>query len=91
MCNNVSDLSVMKAHCKTCPFRPDENDNYSDPVLSNKVIERNLFQSQQICHGTEKGPDRIPQNRCKGYYDFAFQIYSRMGLEPEKHLKNQTK
>lgn len=81
----VSDLPVMKATCKTCPFK-DENGRWRDPELASKVIERNLFNSQQICHGTE-GKNREPRNRCKGYFDYAFEIYERMGLNPAENLK----
>lgn len=76
----------MKACCKTCPFKEDERGIWKDTALANTVIERNLFKSQQICHGTE-GDNRKPNNRCKGYYDFAFQIYDRMVLNPEQNLK----
>lgn len=83
----VSNLPVMQACCKTCPFLINpENGRMRDPELANIVIQRNLFNSQQICHGTE-GPNRKANNRCKGYYDYAFEIYSRLGMEPEKHLK----
>lgn len=82
----VSDLPVMKGHCKTCPFKPNENGVWQDTELANTVCQRNLFKSQQICHGTE-GKGRKANNRCKGYYDWAFEIYKRLGLEPEKNLK----
>lgn len=88
MKNAVSDLPVMKKCCKTCPFRKNEKAQWQNQSLAITVIERNLFQSQQICHGTE-GENREPRNRCKGYYDYAFDIYQKIGLEPEKHLLNQ--
>ena len=75
----VCELPVMKAHCKSCPFRPNEQGHYTDPELANKVIERTLFKSQQICHGTES-KKRKPNNRCKGAYDFNKSIYERMGV-----------
>jgi hypothetical protein len=84
---NVSELPVMKAHCKTCPFRENKFGVWVNVELCNTVISRNLFHSQQICHGTE-GENREPHNRCKGYYDYAFELYKRMGLEPEKNLLN---
>lgn len=49
----VCELPVMKAHCKTCPFKPDDNGRWQDPELAQQVIERTLFKGQQICHGTE--------------------------------------
>lgn len=76
----------MKACCKTCPFKPNDKGVWQNVELANTVIGRNLFNSQQICHGTE-GKNRKANNRCKGYYDFAFEIYKRMNLEPEKNLK----
>lgn len=76
----VSELPVMKSHCKTCAFRTDSDGRMRDPVLAGEVQGRTLFQAQQICHGTEKGKDRIPQNRCKGAFDANQQIYDRMGL-----------
>jgi hypothetical protein len=75
---DVSSLPVMKAHCKTCPFKPDEKGRCQDQKLANLVTERTLFEAHQICHGTEtKG--RKANNRCKGSYDFNFTIYERMG------------
>lgn len=76
----VCDLPVMKANCKTCPFREDEKGHWQDVRLANEVISRTLFNSQQICHGTE-GNNRKANNRCKGAYDHNFEIYKRMGLE----------
>lgn len=70
----VSDLPVMKACCKTCPFRQDTNGREQDPRLAAQVTQRTLFQAQQICHGTEG------KNRCKGSYDHNKTIYDRMGL-----------
>lgn len=82
----VSELPVMKSCCKTCPFRLNGRGIFQNGELANTVIQRNLFNSQQICHGTET-KNRKANNRCKGYYDYAFVIYQRLGLEPEKHLK----
>lgn len=88
MLKNVSELPVMKVCCKTCPFNLNNKNHWQDIELASKVIERNLFKSQQICHGTE-GKNRKPNNRCKGYYDYSFEIYQKLGLEPEKHFLNQ--
>ena len=33
-----------------------------------------------------EGKSREAKNRCKWYYDWAFEIYERMGLEPAKNL-----
>ena len=74
----VSDLPVMKACCKTCPFKKDDKGRERDPQQA-AVTERTLFKAQQICHGTE-GKDREPRNGCKGSYDHNKQIYDRMGL-----------
>lgn len=76
----VCDLPVMKACCKTCPFKLDKKGRFQDTRLANEVIERTLFNSQQICHGTE-GPKRKANNRCKGSYDHNLEIYKRMGLD----------
>lgn len=75
----VSELPVMKNHCKSCPFKPNENGLWQNTSLANEVISRTLFKSQQICHGTE-GENREPRNRCKGSYDHNKEIYSRMNL-----------
>lgn len=83
---DVSTLPVMKSHCESCPFKPDENGRWRDVELANKVVTRTLFQGQQICHGTE-GKNRKPRNRCKGAYDHNFEIYERLGIQPEKYLK----
>lgn len=76
----VCELPVMKNHCATCPFKPDENGRWRDTELANQVIARTLFNAQQICHGTETGNNREPHNRCKGAYDHNKEIYDRMGL-----------
>lgn len=78
----ASELPVMKAYCSTCPFKPNENGIWADGRLANEVINRTLFNSHQICHGTE-GKNREPHNRCKGAFDHNMEIYSRMGF---KHL-----
>lgn len=75
--NKVSELPVMKSCCKTCPFRKTDKGMFQDSDLANKVIERNIFKSQQICHGTE-GKNREPNNRCKGYYDYSLEIYEKI-------------
>lgn len=74
MIPNASDLPVMKAECKTCPFR-----NHQNVALLNKVTERTLFKAHQICHGTE-GKNRKPTHRCKGSFDNNFTIYERLGF-----------
>jgi len=82
----VYKLPVMKSHCATCPFKPDQDGRWQNDELAATVIQRNLFNSQQICHGTE-GEKREPHNRCKGYFDFALELYKRMGLDISQ-LKN---
>lgn len=79
---NASDLPVMKAKCKTCPFKENENGYWQDVELANTVIGRTLFKGHQICHGTEGG-NRKPNNRCKGAFDHNMEIYERLGF---KHL-----
>jgi len=76
----VCELPVMKAHCATCPFKPDERGAWQDTELASKVIERTLFKAQQICHGTE-GKRRKARNRCKGAYDHNLTIYERLGVD----------
>lgn len=73
-----STLPVMKSHCKTCPFKLNEQGRAQNQQLANEVTNRTLFNSHQICHGTE-GPKRKANNRCKGSFDFNFEIYDRMG------------
>lgn len=76
----VSELPVMKAHCTTCPFKPDANGIWQDTKLANEVVARTLFKGQQICHGTE-GKRRKANNRCKGAFDHNIEIYKRMNLD----------
>jgi len=71
-------LPVMKAHCKTCPFRPNGRGHWTDMALASQVQARTLFKAHQICHGTE-GENRQPNNRCKGSFDANKEIYDRMG------------
>jgi hypothetical protein len=75
---DCSTLPVMKGHCATCPFKPDEHGIMRDVAQANQVIERTLFKAHQICHSTE-GPKRQPRNRCKGSFDFNYTIYERLG------------
>lgn len=75
----VHTLPVMESCCKTCPFKEVKDGKWLDSEMATKVIERTLFKSQQICHGTE-GKNRKANNRCKGSYDHNKTIYDRMGL-----------
>lgn len=70
---NPADFPVMKAHCKTCPFK-EVDGKMQDPELANRVIERTLFKAHQLCHGTAN------TTRCKGSFDYNFVIYDRMGF-----------
>lgn len=72
-------LPVMKAHCASCPFKAIRG-RWQNVKLANEVIARTLFNSHQICHGTE-GKNRKPNNRCKGAFDHNSEIYKRMGFE----------
>lgn len=81
---NISDKPVMKSCCKTCPFKMNRMGEWQNFEIANIVIERNLFKSQQVCRGTE-GENREINNRCKGYFDYAYEIYHRMGIEPKKN------
>lgn len=74
------EIPVMESHCKTCPFKPNEQGLYQDVHLANEVIQRTLFKAHQICHGTE-GKNRKPTHRCKGAFDHNMEIYKRMGLD----------
>lgn len=76
---DCSTLPVMVNHCKTCPFKEVEG-KWQDVRLANEVINRTLFNSHQICHGTE-GKNRKPNNRCKGSFDHNMEIYTRMGFK----------
>ena len=76
---DVSELPVMAACCKTCPFR-DIDGKWQDVKIANEVVARTLFKAHQICHGTETGAKRKPHNRCKGAFDHNSEIYRRMGF-----------
>lgn len=85
MKKDVSTLPIMKKHCKTCPFKPNEKGHWQNVELANKVTLRTLFKAQQICHGTE-GKNRKANNRCKGSFDYNEEIYKRMGFDTDKLL-----
>lgn len=72
----ICELPVMKSHCKTCPFRPNEQGHWQNPQLANEVINRVLFKAQQICHANH--PEET--HRCRGAFDHCHTIYTRMGL-----------
>lgn len=74
---NAGDLPVMKSHCKSCPFKPDEFGRWQNPALANEVVNRTLFKAQQICHSTE-GENRKANNRCKGAFEHNEEIYKRL-------------
>ena len=80
---DVCELPIMKSTCKTCPFKINGKGFWQNPELASKVIERKLFNSQ----GTE-GKNRKANNRCKGYFDYAFSIYEKLGMNPKENLKN---
>lgn len=78
---NASELPVMKAHCKTCPFRKDPKTGLEQDIeMCNAVTTRTLFKAHQICHGTE-GENRKPRNRCKGSFDNNMIIYEAMRVD----------
>lgn len=81
----VSTMPIMEACCKTCPFKLNADGRYQNPELVARVVDRNLFQSQQICHHP-RTVDKPETHRCRGYYDYAFVIYERMGLNPEENI-----
>lgn len=73
-------IPVMPSHCKTCPFKANEQGHYQNMPLANQVIARTLFKAHQICHGTE-GENRKPTHRCKGAFDHNMEIYKRLGWD----------
>lgn len=83
----VSEYPIMQKCCKTCPFKEDDRGLMQNVELANTVIGRNLFKGQQMCHSTRKTLEGKDTHRCRGYYDYSFEIYKRMGLEPDKNLK----
>lgn len=85
--NDVSKMPVMAGHCSTCPFKPDENGVWQNIELANVVIQRNFLKSQQICHHP-RNVGKKETHRCKGYYDYSYEIYERLGLNPEKNFIN---
>lgn len=72
-------LPVMKACCKSCPFKTDDTGKWQNIELASEVVNRTLFKGHQICHSTE-GKNRDPHNRCKGLFDHNSEIYTRMGF-----------
>jgi len=70
---DCANTPVMKAHCKTCPFKIVDGKRL-DAELASAVTERTLFKAHQLCHGTNN------KTRCKGSFDFNFTIYERMGV-----------
>lgn len=70
---DCSKTPVMKAPCKSCPFK-EINNKQQDAELASRVTERTLFKAHQLCHSTNN------TTRCKGSFDFNFTIYERMGF-----------
>ncbi len=76
---HISTLPVNKKCCSSCPFKLDELGRQRDSLLASQVIERTLFQAQQICHSTE-GKNRKATTRCRGAFDYTKTIYERLGM-----------
>lgn len=70
----VHALSIMKSHCKSCPFK-EVDGKWQNTELANVVIERTLFKAQQTCHSVSD------KQRCKGAYEHNLEIYKRMNLD----------
>lgn len=83
----VSDFPIMKNPCATCPFRESKKGVWQNIELANTVIERNLFNSQQICHHPRIKDDK-ETHRCRGYFNYAEVIYQRLGFDTKALLKN---
>jgi hypothetical protein len=75
----ASDLPVMKAIWKSCPFRIVEGTRHlQDTYTATKVIVRCLEgKAEQICHSTQ-GENREFYHRCKGFFDWKSDIGSRL-------------
>lgn len=86
----VNKLPVMKSFCKTCPFRPIGKNTVLNRALADEVTSRTLFNSQQICHGTE-GKNREPRNRCYGSFETNSDIYKSFGLDKEAFRSGEIK
>lgn len=72
---NVRGWPVMKSQCSTCPFKV-------DPDLAQKVLDRTLFQTSQICHHPVLHGKK--QNRlCRGQRDIQLKLLHAIGLLPE--------
>lgn len=80
---------LMKKPCATCPFKKDRNEIFQNIELASAVISRNLFKSQQVCHHP-KITGKEETHRCRGYFDYSEEIYSRIGLDTNKLFVNTT-
>lgn len=72
---DATKFPVMKAHCKTCPFKKNAQGVEQDIDLCNTVTTRTLFKGHQLCHGTNN------KTRCKGSFDNNMIIYEAIGVD----------
>ncbi len=82
MFQDISDFSVMKKQCQTCPFRANEHGIHPDPKLVADIQARCLTEASQICHhSTLNGKETT--HLCRGARDYQLQIFYRLGMLSE--------
>lgn len=80
-------FDLLKKPCATCPFKKNRNGILQNVELVNIVVQRNLFNSQQMCHHPWLN-NKKETHRCKGYFDYAEEIYKRIGYNTETLFLN---
>ncbi len=96
MSRDISQFPVMKQKCATCPFNTEDKGRHNDPELVDKIKQRILSQTSQICHHPVLS-DKEESHLCRGARDYQIEIFKRIGfLEEatneawEKKRKQQT-
>ena len=76
---DITNFSVMKKKCATCPFREDEQGRCEDPRLTNRIKQDVLTQASQICHHPRLD-GKEETHLCRGARDFQIEIFHRIGF-----------
>lgn len=79
---DISDYSVMKKQCSTCPFRTDEQGRHLDVELVGKIQQQCLMEASQICHHQRRRGEE-ERRLCRGARDYQLQIFHRLGMLAE--------
>ncbi len=71
---NITNMSLMKSMCATCPFGPN-----GDQHIRCMVEQRVLTTTSQLCHSSRPAMNKPDTRLCRGARDWQLQIFHRIG------------